>query len=97
MKLQFASYRYRFAKALHSHQTFVIILGVLLVLLGVFLRINGLNSLPLDEAHLKQETEKIKPVRFNEEAIEQIKLLNDSNVDDPGTQLPGNRQNPFNE
>lgn len=97
MKNQLSNYKYRLIKLLHSHQSFVILLAVLLVLLLVFLRINTLGNLPLDQAHLNREAEKIKPVRFNEDAIEQIKALNDSNVADPGTQLPGNRQNPFNE
>lgn len=97
MKSQFAKYRYRFTKVLRSHQAFVVLLGVLSVLLVVFIRINTLSNMPTDQGYLNQEVEKLKPVRFDEEAIEQIRALNDSNVNDPGTQLPSNRQNPFSE
>lgn len=90
-------YWYQLSKTLRVHQVFVIVVAVLLVLLAVFIRINELGSMPLDQAHLQQESDKIKPVKFNQEAIEQIKALNESNVSDPGTQLPANRQNPFNE
>lgn len=97
MKTQFKRYRLKIAKMLRDHHIFVVLLIVLAVLLAVFIRINTLNSLPLDQARLNQESEKIKPVRFNEGAIEKIKALNESNVADPGTQLPDNRQNPFSE
>lgn len=97
MKGKFNTQIYRLQKIFHNHQTFVVLTAVLLVLTIVFLRIHTLNSMPLDESYLNQETSKIKSVRFNEDAIEQIKALNDSNVKDPGTQLPANRQNPFNE
>lgn len=96
-KGQLSSLKYRLTKTLHSHQAFVVLLAALIVLLLVFIRINTLGNLPLDQKYLNQEVEKIQPVRFNEEAIEQIKALNDSNVTDPGTQLPNDRQNPFNE
>ena len=97
MRSKLATYKYRLHKTLKSHQAFVVLLGVLLVLLVVFLRINSLNSLPIDQSRLNEESAKITPVQFNEEAIEQIKQLSESNVADPGTQLPGNRHNPFNE
>ena len=97
MKHQFSALQYKSTKLLHSHQTFVVLVAVLIVLMMVFLRINTLSSIPLDQSYLNQETSKLKSVRFNEDAIEQIKTLNDSNVSDPGTQLPQNRQNPFNE
>lgn len=97
MKSQFARYRYRFMKVFQNHQAFVVILVVLCVLLAVLLRISTLSSLPLDKNRFNQESAKVKPVRFNEKAIEQIQSLSESNVADPGTQLPSNRQNPFNE
>jgi hypothetical protein len=90
-------YWYQLGKTLRVHQVFVIVVAVLLVLLAVFIRINELGSMPLDQTYLQQEIDKIKPVKFNQEAIEQIKALNESNVSDPGTRLPANRQNPFNE
>ncbi len=97
MKSQFSSISYKFQKLFHEHQAFVVIVTVLLILTAVFLRINTLSNQPLDKVYLDQETSKLKSVRFNEDAVDQIKALNDSNVQDPGTQLPGNRQNPFNE
>ncbi|MFO0971192.1 MAG: hypothetical protein U0520_02460 [Candidatus Saccharimonadales bacterium] len=92
-----ARHWYQLGKVMRTHQTFVVLVVVLLVLLAVFIRINELGSMPLDQAYLQQEGEKIKSVKFNEEAIEQIKALNESNVNDPGTRLPTDRQNPFSE
>lgn len=88
---------YRFSKIFTAHQAFVVIVCVLAVLLLVLMRINTLSNLPINQAYLNTETESIKTVRFNQEAIEKIKTLNESNVEDPGTQLPGNRENPFSE
>lgn len=97
MKLELSKYKYAVSKTLRSHQAFVVLLLVLVVLLAVFIRINTLNNLPVDQTRINQESSKVKPVRFDEDAIKQIEALKDSNVEDPGTQLPGNRQNPFNE
>jgi len=89
--------RYRLAKIFRLHQAFVILILVLMVLVAVFYRVKSLNDLPVDKVYMNQEMQKIKTVKFNEEAIEQIKALRDSNVATPGTDLPKNRQNPFNE
>jgi hypothetical protein len=97
MKSQLPALKRKTQKLLRGHQAFVVLLFVLFVLMGVFLRINTLSNQPLDTTYLNQESSKLKSVRFNEDAIEQIKLLKESNVADPGTQLPLNRQNPFNE
>lgn len=97
MKLKLTKANYKLQKLLHEHQAFVVLVVMLLVLMGVFLRINTLSNQPLDQAYLNQESSKLKSVRFNEDAIDQIKALRESNVIDPGTQLPSNRQNPFNE
>lgn len=97
MKDQLLAYRYKLIKQLHAHQTFVVLLAALIVLLAVFLRISSLGSTPVDQEYLNQTINTLKPVSFNEEAVKQIEALKDSNVNDPGTQLPPNRQNPFNE
>jgi len=89
--------KYKFAKIFKVHQSFVVVLIVLLILLAVIFRVNMLNNLPTDQNYLKTESAKIKIVNFNEDAIEEIKSLSDSNVSSPGTQLPKDRQNPFNE
>jgi predicted RND superfamily exporter protein len=89
------AYRYRLTKLFRVHQSFVILLLVLVVLVAVFYRVKSLNDLPVDQAYMTQEMQKLKAVKFNEEAIEQIKALRDSNVATPGTDLPKNRQNPF--
>lgn len=90
-------YKYQLQKLTRSHQAFIVIIIVLLLLLGVFVRINNLGNLPTDKAFMDQELSNVKPVVFNQQAIEQIKALNDSNVAVPTTQLPVNRQNPFSE
>ena len=97
MKAQLSSFNFRFQKLFHEHEAFVVIIGALLILTAVFLRINTLSNKPVDQSYLTSQSSTIQSVRFNEDAIEQIKQLNESNVNDPGTQLPGNRQNPFNE
>ena len=88
-------YIYRLSKLFRVHQSFVILLLVLIVLVAVFYRVKYLNDLPVDQVYMTQETQKMKTIKFNEEAIEQIKALRDSNVATPGTDLPKNRQNPF--
>lgn len=90
-----ATYRFRLLKLFRVHQSFVILILVLVVLVGVLYRVKFLNDLPVDQAYMNQEMQKVKAVKFNEAAIEQIKALRDSNVATPGTELPKNRQNPF--
>ncbi len=97
MKSSFASYKYSLIKLFRLHQGFIVITTVLVLLVGVFIRINTLGNMPLDQEYLQKQTSEIKNVKFNKEAIEKIKALNDSNVTAPGTELPSNRQNPFSE
>ncbi len=97
MSKQLSAYKYRFQKGFHSHQAFVVIVVVLLILIGVFLRINSLNNLPMDQARYDEQTSQLQSVQFNQDAINEIQSLNSSNVAVPGTELPSNRQNPFNE
>lgn len=97
MKKQLNLLKYRLAKLFKNHQAFVVIVVVLMVLMAAMLRINSLSNIPLDQGYLDKKSSELKSVQFNQDAISQIQDLNDSNVDDPGTQLPSNRQNPFNE
>ncbi len=97
MKNSLSIYKYKIGKILNSHQLFIVMLVVLLVLLAVFFRINALNNLDVDQRYVDRESANIKTTTFNEEAIEAIKELNDSNVAVPQTELPSSRQNPFNE
>jgi hypothetical protein len=90
-------FKYKFTKLFHQHQAFVVVVSALIILIIAFLRINSLSNLPADQDYLRQETSKLKTVQFNQDAISQIQALDDSNVATPGTQLPSNRQNPFNE
>jgi hypothetical protein len=97
MTQKLAHFKYRFTKLFHSHQAFVVTTIVLCVLLLVFARINVLNEMPEDQVYLDSKISTIKKVNFNEDAIKQIETLKDSDVTTPGTDLPINRQNPFNE
>ena len=97
MKRKLNRYKLRALKFLHLRQSFVVILVLLFILFAVFVRISMLGSLPLDEAYLNKESSNIKAINFNDEAIEQIKALRESNVTAPGTELPQDRQNPFSE
>ena len=87
--------QYKIAKSLRGHEAFTISVLALLVLLLLTLRINSLNNLPMDQAYYDQKTSELKSVTFNQDAIEQIEALRDSNVADPGVQLPNGRDNPF--
>lgn len=97
MKNKFAKYYYSFIKMFHTHEAFVALTLVLLALIGVVARINYLSNLPPDQTFLDLSSSQIKAINFNEDAIKKIEQLRDSNVEDPGTQLPVDRNNPFNE
>lgn len=97
MKRQLNNYSYKLQKTFRSRQVFVTIIAVLLVLAAVLFRINALNNIPVNQKYLDAQSSKLQSVRFNEEAVTQIKALNESSAQDPGTQLPTGRQNPFNE
>lgn len=87
--------RYKLAKSLRGHEAFIVSVIALLILLLLTLRINSLNNIPMDQAYYDQKTSEVKGVTFNQEAIEQIETLRDSNVADPSAQLPDGRDNPF--
>lgn len=91
------SAKYRFLKILRAHQAFVVLVIVLGILLFAFLRVQTITNIPLDQAYIDDASLDIKTVKFNQQAIEQIKSLRDSNVVAPGTDLSENRQNPFSE
>ncbi len=97
MKHSFSAYRYKFSKLFRLHQSFVITVTVLLLLLAVLLRLNTLNNKPIDQGYINKKASDLKTVKFNQAAIEKIKTLKDSNVSVPQTELQRNRQNPFNE
>ena len=97
MKKQLNQLKYKLLKLSRSHQTFIMIVVVLTLLIITMLRINTLSNIPLDQTYLDQRSNEVKTVKFNRDAIDKIESLNDSNVAVPGTQLPSNRQNPFNE
>lgn len=90
-----AALQYKVSKALRGHEAFIVSVMALLILLLLTLRINTLNTMPMDQAYYEQKTSELKSVTFNQEAIEQIETLRDSNVSDPGAQLPSGRDNPF--
>ncbi len=92
-----SSLKFKLAKLFKLHQAFVVLIFLLIILSVSIFRINSLTHMPLDQNFLDAEASKIKTVKFDEKAIEQIKSLSDSNVAAPGTDLPKDRQNPFNE
>lgn len=89
--------RHKMLRLFRTHQTFVFVVTILLILIFTVVRINNLSNLPEDQQYLTQQSQGIKTVRFNQDAIEKIQSLNESNVKTPGTQLPQNRENPFSE
>ncbi len=97
MKQKISKLIFRVKKVLHHHQGFVVSIMLLLVILATVLRIQFLNEMRPDQAYLDERADSVRSVNFNQKAIEQIEALRDSNVTAPGTQLPGNRDNPFSE
>ena len=97
MEAKLAPLKYKTTKLLRSHQAFVVLVTMLLILVAAVIRVNALSNLPVDQNYINLKKSEIQNVRFNEQAIEQIRQLNESNVAAPGTELPKNRQNPFNE
>ncbi len=97
MKHKLELLNFRIKKVFQSHQAFVVVMILLIVSLAVVLRIRQLDNKPADQAYIEENSLSLKSVNFNQKAIEQIETLRDSNVAAPGTQLPGNRQNPFSE
>lgn len=97
MQKSFSRFKYKYLKLFRSHQSFVVLTIVLLILVASVVRINSLGNIPIDQTYLDAKLSETKSVTFNRQAIEQIKELNESNVSTPGTQLPSNRENPFNE
>lgn len=97
MKTKILSLKYRGLKLIRNRQIFISVITVLLIASAVVVRISMLNSLPVDQAYIDDQTVKLKPVRFDESAIEAMEKLQDSNVRVPDAQLPRNRTNPFSE
>ncbi len=84
-------------QAINSLGRYKLIIGLLLIVGMVSyidFRIDHYTGTQSDQAQLEESLSKIKRVRFNSTAIEQIKQL-----EDPGTtvspDLPENRTNPF--
>lgn len=97
MKQKISRSIYLLKRTLNNHQVFVVLAVVLAVIVAVLARYYMLSSLPIDQAYVDEEVQKVKPVRFDDEAIKQMENLRDSNVGDPGTDLSTSRQNPFTE
>lgn len=97
MKRQLEILRYKAVKLFKMHQTFVVLVIMLFVLFVALMRVTALNNIPVDQTYLLQKMTGVKAVVFNRDAISQIEDLNESNVNNPGTQLPSNRENPFSE
>ena len=95
MTKDYARLKSKIAKIIHFHQAFIVLIGVLMLLVFVIVRINAFNNIGYDEAYYNSETASLKSVQFNQDAIERIEALRDSNVDEPAVQLPGDRSNPF--
>lgn len=95
MKDVIQRYRYSISKLFHTHEAFVVLIAVLLLMTAVFLRIHSLSSLPPNQAYYDKQVSTIKPVRFNQDAITKIEQLRDSNVANPGTSISTDRDNPF--
>ena len=97
MKLKIAKLKFRTLKLLHTHQAFVVTMGLLAVASLVVARLSILNNLSPSQKVLDENATKTKTVNFNQQAIDQIKALRDNNVTVPGTEVSRGRDNPFSE
>lgn len=79
------------------HQTFVVVSLLLLLVAGVMVRLGGLSNMEPTQEVIDDQSSSVKSVIFNEDAVEEIEALRDSNVKEPGTQVQQNRDNPFSE
>lgn len=80
---------------LTKNQVFVVACVFLGITALVLYRLMVLSNITPDQAAIDDQKRAIKSVKFNQEAIDKIEALRDSNVKTPGTDLQKNRQNPF--
>lgn len=87
----------RIIHLLKAHRIFIVFVGSLLLIMLVLLRVNMLNSMPVDQSYVQNELSSLKKATFNEDVIKKMEALKDSGVTSPGSKENPNRTNPFGE
>lgn len=97
MKISIQKLRTRLSYIFKQHQAFVVLVFLFVIAAWVILRLLSLSSLEPNQQYIDDQTRTFQTVEFDQKAVKEIEALQDSGVAVPGTQLPNNRQNPFNE
>ncbi len=97
MKDTFKKIQLKVSTLLVHHQTFVVVALLLALTTGVVFRLTNLSNMEPSQEVIDDQVRSVKSVIFNEDAVEKIEALRDSNVKKPGTQVQQNRDNPFRE
>lgn len=95
MKEKFKNILYKFTSMFAKHLGFVVACIFLAVASMVVYRLFVLSTIEPNQDYISDQKLDIKTVKFDEDAIKKIEALRDSNVDNPGTNIQKNRQNPF--
>ncbi len=95
MKDKIKKISFKLSDIFSSHQAFVIVIIFLTIFAVVIYRLTILSNLQPDQTLIDDQTATLKSINFNQDAIDKIEELKDSNVKSPGTQVQKNRQNPF--
>ncbi len=95
MKAKVKGYLLKTKEVLTKNQAFVSACIFLGIAAFVLYRLMVLSNIGPDSAAILDQQRTIKTVQFNQQAIDQIEELRDSNVKTPGTDIQKNRQNPF--
>ncbi len=95
MKDKFKKIRFKVSEIFSKHQAFVVMIVFLAIFATVIYRLTILSNIKADQTVIDDQTATLKTINFNQDAIDKIEQLKDSNVKTPGTQLQKDRQNPF--
>jgi len=96
MKKKFTNYYLKLQRVFERRHGMIVLAVVLFITILVVLRISALSNIEPDQEVL-DESQSVQSVIFNQEAIDKIEALRESNVKEPGTQIQRDRQNPFSE
>ena len=97
MKEKLKTLRFKSSELINKHEVFVVLAILLFISAMVIFRLISMSNIEPDQGYIDDQTISIQPIKFDEDAIEKIEDLRDSNVKDLGTQIQNNRENPFSE
>lgn len=97
MKQRIAKLQLKALAVLAHRQTFVAVVGLLILASVVIARLTVLSSYEPTEDLIDEKTQTTQLITFNKDAIEAMERLKSSNARAPGTQFQKDRNNPFSE